>query len=121
MKKLLLLLLLCSPLLSIAQTDSVKIKPHEQYCMILATSKFLSSKVNITVDFGQETKLFSFKDNRLKDDEGKIIAFNSVIDALNYMATQGWLFVNAYCITVSGQNVYHYVMRKPIESQLASN
>jgi hypothetical protein len=35
----------------------------------------MSTKVNIAVDFGQETKLFSFKDQRLKDQEGKVITF----------------------------------------------
>lgn len=80
--------------------------------MVLATSKFLSKKVDITVDFGQEVKLFSFKDQRLKDDAGKVLAFNSVIDALNYMAKQGWEFVNAYAITINSQNVYNYVLKK---------
>ena len=113
---LLLLMFLC-PFLVKAQSDTTSQKPHEQYCMVLATAKLMSSKVNITVDFGQETKLFSFKDQRLKDEAGKVISFNSVIDALNYMSTQGWIFVNAYAVTVSGQNVYHYVMRRPVANQ----
>jgi len=115
MKKILLILLL-SPMLSFAQTDTTKAKPHEMYCMVLATSKLFSTKVNITVDFGQEVKFFSFTDQRMKDETGKVVAFNSVIDALNYMAQQGWEFVNAYVITVSSQNVYHYVMRRKITS-----
>jgi hypothetical protein len=117
MKRILLLLVALCPLLCMAQTDTTSTAPHEQYCMVVASTKFMSTKVNITVDFGQETKLFSFKDQRLKDQEGKIITFNSVIDALNYMSTQGWLFVNAYVITVSSQNIYHYVMRKPVPAK----
>jgi hypothetical protein len=31
-----------------------------------------------------------------QDEQGKVIKFNSAIDALNYMAKQGWEFVNAY-------------------------
>jgi hypothetical protein len=110
MRATLLLVLFLCPFLVKAQSDTTSQKPHEQYCMVLATAKLMSSKVNITVDFGQETKLFSFKDQRLKDEAGKVIT-------LNYMSTQGWIFVNAYAITVSGQNVYHYVMRRPVTNQ----
>jgi hypothetical protein len=111
MKKLLLLIVLSLPLFCFVQTDTTS-TPKEQYCMILATGKMFSSKVSIEVDFGQPTKFFS--SNTLKDESGKIMSFNSVIDALNYMASKGWLFVNAYVITTSSQNVLHYVMRKPI-------
>lgn len=82
----------------------------EEYCMVLAMTKFMSTKVIISIDFGQERKLFA--DNRYKNDEGKVQAFNSVIDALNFMNAQGWEFVNAYAITVANQNVYHYVMKR---------
>ncbi|GEM_PF-1629055 len=86
----------------------------EEYCMILATQKFLSTKVTISVDFGQERRLFA--DNRYKDAEGRVQAFNSVIDVLNYQNSQGWEFVNAYVITTGNQNVYHYVMKRHIAS-----
>ena len=86
----------------------------EEYCMILATGKFLSTKVTISIDFGQERRFFS--DNRYKDENGQVQTFNSVIDALNYMNSQGWEFVNAYVITVASQNVYHYVMKRKINS-----
>ncbi len=33
-----------------------------------------------------------------------------MIDALNHMAKDGWRFVNAYCITVHENSVYHYIM-----------
>lgn len=114
MKRIIVMLLALAPFVCKAQSDTTNLKPKEQYCMVLATARMLSTKVNITVDFGQETKLFAFKDQRMKDEEGKVINFNSVIDALNYMATQGWVFVNAYAITVSGQNVLHYVLRRSL-------
>lgn len=116
MRKLIFIALtLFLPILCHAQTDTTA-NPREQYCMIIATAKLFSSKVNITVDFGQETKLFSFKDQRLKDAEGQVITFNSVIDALNYMSSQGWYFVNAYALSegTSGNKVLNYVMRRPL-------
>jgi hypothetical protein len=115
MKKLILIALIALSFKVSAQTsDTTKYVAKEQYCMVMATSKFLSTKVTITVDFGQETHLFKFVDTRVKDEAGKVVAFNSTIDALNYMASRGWVFVNAYVITTSGQNVYHYVMKRDL-------
>lgn len=41
--------------------------------------------------------------------------FNSMIDALNYMGTQGWEFVQAYAITMGNTNVYHFLMKRNLE------
>lgn len=118
MRKLLTLLIL-SCLLSLSATAQTTLPAAtsaatrtEEYCMVLATPKLLSNKVTISVDFGQERPFFA--DNRYRDEEGKVQTFNSVIDALNYMNGQGWEFVNAYAILVSGQNVYHYVMKRKV-------
>ena len=86
----------------------------EEYCMVLATQKFMSTKVTIAIDYGQERKFFS--DNRYKDADDKVQAFNSVVDALNFQNSQGWEFVNAYVITLGSQNVYHYLMRRHISA-----
>ena len=47
------------------------------------------------IDFGQETANL-FSDDRLIDENGELIEFNSMIDALNYMSKLGWEFVQAY-------------------------
>ena len=93
-------------------TTTPAVARTEEYCMILATQKFMSTKVTIAIDYGQERKFFS--DNRYKDEAGKVMSFNSVIDALNFQNAQGWEFVNAYVLTVNSQNVYHYVMKRRI-------
>lgn len=82
----------------------------EEYCLVLVTAKLLSTKVTITVDYGQERKFFA--DNRYRDEQGKVQSFNSVVDALNFQNSQGWEFVNAYAILVNGVNVYHYLMKR---------
>ena len=75
--------------------------------MILATQKFMSTKVIIAIDYGQERKFFS--DNRYKDADGKVQSFNSVIDVLNYQNSQGWEFVNAYVIRlVATDDLYEF-------------
>jgi len=117
MKKIILLILLSAgSFCAFAQTDTVKTKqPREEYCMIIATAKLFSTKVIITIDHGQETSYFGDK-GVLKTDDGKVMSFNSVIDALNYMSTQGWYFVNAYALSEGSQGkVLNYVMRRPVK------
>lgn len=83
------------------------------YVEIVGTSRVLSSKLTVEIDFGQENKLFSSdKDTRIKDANGKNMIFNSMIDALNFMTTNGYEFVQAYAVIVSNQNVYHYLLRR---------
>ena len=90
---------------------------QEVYCQLKGTETGLfSKKVVIELDLGEKKKWFENLVGRspLADEEGNIIKFNSMIDALNHMATGGWSFVNAYCVTTNNQHVYHYVMRKKI-------
>ena len=83
------------------------------YVEIVGTSRVLSSKLTVEIDFGQENKLFSSaKDTRIKDASGKNMIFNSMIDALNFMTTNGYEFVQAYAVAVSNQNVYHYLLKR---------
>lgn len=98
-----------------AKTESSVVQdsqdPKYVYAQIMGTQKFLSTKVTISVDFGQSRGFFS--DTRLRDEKtGQVQSFNSMVDALNYMANDGWEVVQAYAITVAQQNVYHYLLRR---------
>lgn len=117
MKPLTLSLLTCLaifPLLNFGQTvNNIPLKEiNVDYIQIVGTSKLLSTKVTIEIDFGQRNKMFNFNDTSLKDENGKPVELNSMIDALNFMCKNGYEFVQAYAITVGSQNVYHYLMRK---------
>jgi len=91
-----------------AQQDTTKV---EQYCEVVATGKLLSNKVTIDIDYGEERSIW--KDHRLRNDEGKLKKFNSVIDAVNYLGKDGWRLVNAFPVsTGNGPMVYHYVFKK---------
>lgn len=99
---------LCFHLQSFSQQDSATI---EQYCAVIATPRLLSTKVSINIDYGESRSIW--KDNRLKTEEGKVKKFNTVIDALNYMGSNGWQLVNAFPVsTGSNSFVYNYVFRK---------
>jgi hypothetical protein len=92
---------------SFSQSDTTKV---EQYCEVIATPKLFSNKVTIDINYGEEKSFW--RDNRLKSDEGKLKKFNSVIDALNYMGKDGWVFVNAFPVNVGNTQIYHYGFKK---------
>jgi hypothetical protein len=112
MKKITLLFCLISCIYKTnAQTNTTTI---EQYCSLNVMPRLLSNKVNIDVDYGNPRKLFSFKDNRIKDDNGKAKKFNTAVEALNYMSAQGWKLVNAMAMSEGGNAVYRYIMKREI-------
>lgn len=104
---------ICSFNLKAQTVNDLPIKDIDvEYVQIVGTSRLFSTKLTIQIDFGQRTKFFSSgKETILKDEDGKALDFNSMIDALNFMSKNGFEFVNAYVITVSSQNVYHYLLR----------
>ena len=108
MKKLLLALslVLCSIIVYGQESKEV-------YCKLEARQKFMSQKIFITVDYGQETNAFQ-NDAMMNEETGKIKTFNSTIDALNYMGERGWKFIQAFVVTESNTNVYQFLMRKEV-------
>jgi len=81
------------------------------YCELVGTQKLLSTKVTVSVDYGEERSFF--QDTRMRDEQtGKVQSFNSMVDALNYMGNNGWEFVQAYVVTTGQNNVYHWLLKK---------
>lgn len=92
-----LTLFLCSTALAANSTESnPRANQTEQYAMVIASGKMLSlTQWKVEVDFGQELQIGIRNKDLLRDDEGKVIPFNSPMDALNYMNSQGWVLVSA--------------------------
>lgn len=80
------------------------------YVQLVGQAKFLSLDIIVSVDYGQERKLF--KTQMIKDGSGRSYSFNSMVDALNFMAANGWEYVNSYPITTGDQLVYHYLLKR---------
>jgi hypothetical protein len=106
-KALLIIIVLSSSIVSTAQADTSKV---EQYCQIIATPRLLSNKVTIDIDFGDEKSFW--RDNRLKTNGGKLKKFNTIIDAMNYMGGEGWIFINAYPVRIGETEIYHFAFKK---------
>ncbi|HEY6505755.1 MAG TPA: hypothetical protein VIZ28_17395 [Chitinophagaceae bacterium] len=90
-----------------AQADTVKV---EQYCQVIATPGLLSNRVTISIDFGEEKSFW--RDNRLKTEAGNLKRFNTIIDALNYMGREGWIFMNAFPVRFGETEIYHFAFKK---------
>jgi len=107
-------LLLYCQLFSQTTIDSINNKAS--YCEIVGTQSFLSSKLTIVVDYGQNKGNFWAQltnDSRLKDENGKPIKFNSMIDVLNMMHSEGWDFITAYTIGDAQHGyVYHWLLKR---------
>lgn len=110
MKKLLLFTLL---FIGVNVNAQEPLQPRKVYCQIIGTQKLLSTKCTIEVDFGQN----QWGSQALVDENGKLISFNSMVDAMNQMGKLGWEFEDSYVITVSGQNVYHWLLSKYITDE----
>jgi hypothetical protein len=100
-------IVLLNSIILIAQADTSKV---EQYCQVIATPRLLSNKVTIDIDFGQEKSFW--RDTRLKTDAGKIKKFNTIIDAINYMGREGWIFINAFPVRMGETEIYHFAFKK---------
>jgi len=87
--------------------DSIKV----EYLGIVGYSKLMSlTKVSIVVDYGQKRTVMT--DIRLKNEEGRPVVLNGMIDALNFFAKYGWEYCDAYVVTAGQSNVYHYIMKR---------
>ncbi len=110
-KVLVITIFLFTTLVSNGQLDSSKV---EQYCQVIATPRLLSNKVTIDIDYGDEKSFW--QDTRLKTDAGKLKKFNTVIDAINYMGRQGWIFINAYPVRMGETERYHFAFKKMFQA-----
>jgi hypothetical protein len=114
MKSLLLILSLSTTLFSFSQTvNGTPVKEiNVEYIEIVGRGKLFSTKLSVEIDFGQHNKVFNMKDTQIRDADGKLTVFNSMVDALNFFGTNGYTFQQAYTITVGNSNIYHFLMRK---------
>ena len=112
-----LLVLLVTALMGYAQ-DAIEVAPAQitevegfnpaakrVYAQLSCEGQLFSTKVKVSIDFGQSTSwLSSMSESRLVDKDGKEIKFNSMIDALNYLTQFGWRFAQAYVVPSGSSN-----------------
>lgn len=115
MKKLFILFLISVSALVFSQTvNDVPLRDIDvDYVQIIGTGRSLSTKVNVEIDFGQETKSISFKNGtNIKDERGRNVKFNSMMDALNFMSANGYVFQFAYTTNDEKDKAVYYILKK---------
>ena len=86
----------------------------EIFCDLVSTRKFLGTDEIITVNYGtrdsiwNNEKMFSIMPSDLKK-------YNSVIDALNYMGSEGWTEISSHSSSQNSYIVKHYILKKEIK------
>ncbi len=86
----------------------------EIFCDLISTRKFLGREENVTINYGNRDSLWTSKAmfSLLASDLKK---YNSVIDALNYMGSEGWKEISSYSTSNNSYIVKHYVLKKEIK------
>lgn len=112
------LFILCIGLLCLFPT---RMEARKYYCEIKGIQKELSSGLKIVFDFG-ESQVYSIwgglkNKQKLVDENGEEIEFNSMVDAANYMSEKGWNFQQAYTSFYSGNVIQHWIFYKETETK----
>ena len=112
MKKAFLLLaaLVCARIGSAQEivADTVRSTPPYYYCEIITGHLPTHRNNGILFDFGQKSGVWKY--NYLTDTAGNKLLFSSGMDAVNYMGSLGWEFVQAYA-SGKDNDISHYVLR----------
>lgn len=116
MKKLVLTLFLLSPSnafcqIIVGETNINELK-NVRVCQMVGSTKLLSSDIEISIDYGQERGK-NYDGYILDPSTNKKRKFNSMVEAINFMESNGWTFINALALASgSNGNVYHFYFRK---------
>lgn len=107
------LLILLMPLAMFAQS-------RRYYCEIKGIEKELTAGLKIVFDFGNNPVYSAWgglkSKQKLVDDKGEEIPFNSMVDAGNYMSSKGWNFLQAYTSVYGSQAIVHWIFYKEATS-----
>ena len=90
------------------------------YCEIKGNEKELSSGLKIVFDLGTNPVYGTWTSldgkQKLVDDKGHEIKFNSMVDAGNYLSSKGWKFQQAYSSVYGGNCIVHWIFYKEADS-----
>lgn len=99
---------------------SVSAQTKRYYCEVKGVEKALTSGLKIVFDFGNNPVYSAWgglkSKQKLVDEKGEEIPFNSMVDAGNYLSDKGWTFVQAYTSVYSSQAIVHWIFVKEATS-----
>ena len=89
----------------------------EVFCDLISKKKFLGMEETISINYGNrdslwiDKKLYTLMSKELKK-------YNSIIDALNYMGSEGWKTINTYSSSKNSYTIEHYILKKEIKKEI---
>lgn len=85
---------------------------RSEYIEVSEFKRYLSDKIFIKLEYGQ--KILDFRANALiKDDDGKDLEFNSLIDCVNKLKSYGYELFEAYTQKFEESNAIKiYILKK---------
>ena len=99
---------------------SIYAQSKKYYCEVKGVEKALTSGLKIVFDFGNNPVYSAWgglkSKQKLVDEKGEEIPFNSMVDAGNYLSDKGWTFVQVYTSVYSSQAIVHWIFVKEATS-----
>lgn len=91
------------------------------YIEFTEIGKIFSPKVRIQVDFGQDRSRGRINESQITDSNGRVIEFNSLVDALNFFDQLGYKFLEGNRSHFERVNVNQYLLRRKTLLDSAGN
>ncbi|MCQ2094522.1 MAG: hypothetical protein MJY81_05970 [Bacteroidaceae bacterium] len=111
---------LCFLIVLVFTVVLVTAQTKKYYCEVKGVEKELTSGLKIVFDFGNNPVYSAWgglkSKQKLVDEKGEEIPFNSMVDAGNYLSDKGWTFVQAYTSVYSSQAIVHWIFVKEATS-----
>ncbi|MGM0944516.1 MAG: hypothetical protein ACQEW9_04975 [Bacteroidota bacterium] len=100
--------------------DGVALEEIEStYIQLTGRGRLFSNTIRVEVDFGQDRSRGKVNDSQIIDQNGNVVLFNSMVDALNFFDRLGYEYVNSEHI--SEDSPIQYLLRKKREEMDLAN
>ncbi len=115
MKKMIIIVAILAGVSATAQTvNGVQVADfNAEYIELMISTKMLSNKVMVAVDYGQPTKFIqSYKKMAILNKDGSKSIWNGDIDALNWFFHNGYELWSTYTVETSGLVTVHHILKR---------
>lgn len=100
--------------------DGVALEEIEStYIQLTGRGRLFSNTIRVEVDFGQDRSRGRVNDSQIIDQNGNVVLFNSMVDALNFFDRLGYEYVDSEHI--SEDSPIQYLLRKKREEMDLAN
>ncbi|MFC3417572.1 hypothetical protein [Algoriphagus hitonicola] len=105
-----------------AQTvDGVALADIEStYIELTRRGKIFNRNIQLEVDFGQDRSKGRINDSQVTDENGRLVEFNSMVDALNFFDRLGYEYIDRADVG-ENQPLQYLLRRKKEELDLANS